>query len=154
MASPLADRPPLVEVVPPRDLEGGMRAARGMLGALAGEPVVLEVLVTADGPRWLLRAATADVLAHLTVQVRAAHPRAVVSAVERDPLALAPGEHAAVVTMQPASAAALPLRAEWRLERDPLLGVVAAVSPVSEDRVLLQLALGPVRRKMVARKSG
>ncbi len=140
----------LAEVVPPRGLEDGMGAARAMLGALAGEVLTLEVAVTATGRRWFVRAVTADGLERALAQLRVAYPQAVVEPIDggegADPAALASGEQAVAVPLLPSSDGALPLRLDWRRERDPLSGVLAVAAPIGNERVVARLAVGPAPR--------
>ncbi|TAJ21997.1 MAG: hypothetical protein EPO65_00085, partial [Dehalococcoidia bacterium] len=133
----------VAEVVPPRGLEGSMSAARGMLGALAGEALVLDVTFGADGPRWYVRSESADGLERALAQVRAAYPQAAVERGTGDPAGGADGAPTVGVELRPAADAALPLRLEWRGERDPLAGVVASVEPAEGERVVCRLAIGP-----------
>ncbi|GMU40147.1 MAG: hypothetical protein AMXMBFR23_10130 [Chloroflexota bacterium] len=141
----------VVEVVPPRGLEGSMSAARGMLGALVGEALALDVAITADGPRWYVHSATADGLERALAQVRAAYPQAAVERLAHDPAVAAPGEQAVMVELRPAAEPALPLRLEWRGERDPLAGVVAAVEPAAGERVICRLSIGSARPRSADR---
>ncbi|GMU39442.1 MAG: hypothetical protein AMXMBFR23_03080 [Chloroflexota bacterium] len=135
----------LAEVVPPRGLEDGMSAARAMLGALAGEALALEVAVTPSGRRWYVRAATADGLERALAQLRVAYPQAVIEPVDglngADPATLAGGEQAVAVPLLPWTEAALPLRLDWRHERDPLSGVLAVAAPTGSERVVARLSV-------------
>ena len=118
----------LAEIVPPRGLEGSMSAARGMLVALSGESFSLEIALGGSGRAgtsgwrpltdWSARCAAAR-----------AYPQAAVEDPDHDPAAVAPGEHAVAVELQPAAEAALPLRPDWRDERDPLAGSSLPPSP-------------------------
>ena len=140
----------LVEVVPPRDLAGSAVAARGMLRALAGTEVTLEIAVDDRGPRWYLRAGERPALGHALAELRAAYPQAAVEPVpagrpDLDPAHALAGERAAAVELLPADEPALPLRAAWEGEADPLSGLLAGAAPEPGERVVLRLALGPPR---------
>src|SRR5690606_28989864 len=54
-----------------------------------------------------------------------------------------PGEQAVAVELHPATEAALPLRLDWRNERDPLAGVLASVDPAPGERIVCRLVLTP-----------
>ena len=143
-----AENSHLAEMVPPRDLEGGIASARGMLGALAGETLSLEIAVTARGPRWYVRSETAGGLGRALSELRAAYPQARCEPVpwdraDLDPARLLAGERAAVVPLQPASGDLLSLRSDWRGEPSPLRGVLAGAAPSGEERILCRLAVGP-----------
>jgi len=135
----------VAEIVPPRGLEGSMSAARGMFGALVGEAFALDVALTADGPRWYVRSETADGLERALAQVRAAYPQAAIERQAVDPVAATPDAQVLVAELCPATDTALPLRLEWRGERDPLAGVVASVEPVEGERVICRLSIGAAR---------
>ena len=66
----------LAEVVAPRDLEASIASARGMLGALAGESISLEIATGAAGGRWYVRSGTEEGLERALTQLRAAYPQA------------------------------------------------------------------------------
>ncbi|GMU40683.1 MAG: hypothetical protein AMXMBFR23_15490 [Chloroflexota bacterium] len=137
------DAHPLAEIVPPRALEASMSAARGMLGALSGDALELEVVVGTGGPRWYVRAADASTLERALAQLRAAYPQAAVEQSADDPAQIQPGEHAINVELRPAADPALPLRVDWRYERDPLAGVLTAVDPAAGERIVCRLSLAP-----------
>ncbi len=134
----------LAEIVPPRALEASMSAARGMLGALSGDSLELEVVVGSGGPRWYVRAADASTLERALAQLRAAYPQAAVEQSTGDPTQIQPGDHAIAVELRPAADPALPLRLDWRYERDPLAGVLTAVEPAEAERIVCRLSLAPV----------
>jgi len=133
----------LAEIVPPRVLEESMSAARGMLGALSGDSLELEVVVGSDGPRWYVRAADASTLERALAQLRAAYPQAAVEQPSEDPAVVAPDEQAVTVELLPATDTALPLRLDWRHERDPLAGVLTAVEPADGERIVCRLSIAP-----------
>lgn len=133
----------VAEIVPSRGLQGSMSAARGMLGALASESLSLEVTATSSGPRWYVRADDAGGLERTLAQLRAAYPQAVVETIAHDSAHVASGEQAVTVELRPTTDTALPLRLDWRNERDPLAGVVAAVEPEGDERVVCRLSLSP-----------
>ncbi|MEX2447907.1 MAG: hypothetical protein WD404_04085, partial [Solirubrobacterales bacterium] len=56
-----------------------------------------------------------------------------------------------MVELRPAAEAALPLRLEWRNERDPLAGVVAAVEPAAGERVLCRLSIDAAQSRSADR---
>jgi len=140
------------EIVSPRGLEASMSAARGMLAALAGESASLDVVIAPGGPRWYVRAATAGGLERALAQLRAAYAQAMVEPCSgsdgADPALRAPREHAVVVALQPRAETALPLRTDWRNERDPLSGVVASVEPLAGERVICHLSLAPSKPRL------
>ena len=143
-----AERSHVAEVVPPRDLEESIGTARGMLRALAGEPITLEIASSTDGPRWYLRAATRVGLERGLEQLRAAYPQARSEPVAEGPLELDPAhllkaERAVVVELGPGTDPALPLRSDWRHDPDPLAGLVAGITPEAGERVICRLTLGP-----------
>ena len=152
----LAERCHLAEVVPPRDLESGALAARGMLRAPAGERASLEIAVDADGSRWFVRAGARPALDHALAQLRAAYPQARAEPVppersELDPALPLGEERTVVVELLHASEPALALRSEWRYDPDPLAGLVAGIEPEPGERVVCRLSLGPAPRGAAAR---
>ena len=128
----------VAEVVPPRALEGSMGAARGLLAALAIERVSLEIAVTQTGPRWYVRGDTETDLERAVAQARIVYPQCVVEAVaeEDDPLGTGGAAYAFAVELRPRSEAALPFRADWRYEPDPLTGVLTATVVSAGERVV------------------
>ena len=143
-----AEHSHVAEVVPPRDLEASIGTARGMLRALAGEAITLEIASGTDGPRWYLRAATREDLERGLDQLRAAYAQASSEPVaegqpELDPAHLLKAERAVVVELGPGTDPALPLRSDWRHDPDPLAGLVAGITPEAGERVICRLTLGP-----------
>ena len=143
-----AEHSHVAQVVPPRDLEASIGTARGMLRALAGEPITLEITGGTDGPRWYLRAASRAGLEQGLEQLRAAYPQArseplPEGQLELDPAHLLKAERAVVVELGPGTDAALPLRSDWRHDSDPLAGLVAGITPEAGERVICRLTLGP-----------
>ena len=143
-----AEHSHVAQVVPPRDLEASIGTARGMLRALAGEPITLEIAGGTDGPRWYLRAASRAGLEQGLEQLRAAYPQARSEPLpeghpELDPAHLLKAERAIVVELGPGTDAALPLRSDWRHDPDPLAGLVAGITPEAGERVICRLTLGP-----------
>ncbi|MGD9957123.1 MAG: hypothetical protein AB7V23_13750 [Candidatus Nanopelagicales bacterium] len=120
-----------------------MSAARGMLGALSDHAIALEVVLGTGGPRWYVRASDASTLERALAQLRAAYPQAAVEEPGDDPAAVTPGEQAITVELQPAADTALPLRLDWRHERDPLAGVLTAVDPADSERIVCRLSIAP-----------
>ncbi|MEX1022413.1 MAG: hypothetical protein WD058_04630 [Dehalococcoidia bacterium] len=135
----------VAEVVPPRALEGSMGAARGLVAALAIERVSLEIAVTQAGPRWYVRGNTKPDLERAVAQARIAYPQCVVEAVaeEDDPLGAGGAAHALSVELRPRSESALPFRADWRYEPDPLTGVLTAIAVSASERVVVRLTVSP-----------
>ena len=162
-----AEHSHVAQVVPPRDLEASIGTARGMLRALAGEPITLEITGGTDGPRWYLRAASRAGLEQGLEQLRAAYPQArseplAEGQLEFDPARLLAGEQAVVVELGPGTDPALPLRSDWRHDPDPLAGLVAGITHEAGERVICRLTLGPapgraasgVRRRAAAGRPG
>ena len=141
----------LAEVVPPRVLEASRGAARAMLGALAGESISLEVAVSGEGPRWYVRSLSEAGLERALSQLHAAYPQAAVARLsphrfDLDPATALTGEQLIAVELLPSGEAILPLRTDWRNERDPLAGVLAGVAPASGERIVCRLTFGPAPR--------
>lgn len=147
-------RPPepaaVAEIVSPRVLEESTAAARGMLAALAADTFSLEVVTTAAGPRWFVRAGTEQDLSRILAQVQVAYPQAVI-----EPATDAPGidraDTTVAVPLRAATDPGLPLRFDWRRDRDPLAGVVGAVEPGDGERVICRLDLAPAPRDAAER---
>ncbi|RJQ07835.1 MAG: hypothetical protein C4558_08915 [Dehalococcoidia bacterium] len=135
----------LAEIVPPRALEESMSAARGLIATLASDAVSLEIAVTDGGPRWYLRTDSEPDLDRAIAQVRIAYPQCAVEhvALEEDPAQVRADEHAAAVALQARAEDILPLRTDWRHERDPLTGVLTAAAAAGQDRVVVRLSLTP-----------
>lgn len=137
----------LVEVVPPRGLEDGLIAARSMIAGLAGDRLSLEVAISSAGPRWYLRTEDDASLDRVVAGMRAAYPDAEVERVPVTRVDLDPAYRSAVEQQRTRrfaqTDAALPLRAEWRGERDPLSGILAAAPVRSGERLLFRCSLGP-----------
>ena len=138
----------LAEVVAPRGLEASIGAARGMLSALAGERLCLEIATDSGGPRWYVRSATEAALERALTQLRAAYPQVAIERMapnrpDLDPAEVLGTERAVVVELQPSAEFALPLRTDWRSEPDPLTGVLASTAPQDGERVVCRLNLGP-----------
>ncbi|MCY4639609.1 MAG: hypothetical protein OXC94_04635 [Chloroflexi bacterium] len=155
-AAPPAERSHLAEIVPPRDLEGGIAAARGMLRALCGERVSLEIAVDAGGPRWYVRAASRPVLERALAQLRAVYPQARAEEIppwrpDLDPAPVPGDERTASVELGHLAEPELPLRSDWRYDPDPLSGIVAGIEPGPAERVVARLSLAPARRVAAAR---
>jgi hypothetical protein len=114
-------------------------------------PVALELAATASSRGFLLRATSAMSLAHLSSQIQARYPQAIIRPVAsaHDPLVLQEGETVSVVELRAGAAAYLPLRAfrerEWQQEgADPLLGILGVFNHLPPGmRVVSQLALLP-----------
>ncbi len=151
-----AEQTHLVEVVPPRDLEASIATARGMLRAIAGESLALEIASITEGPRWYLRASSRTRLERGLDQLRAAYPQARSEPIPRDqpeldPAQLLPTERAVVVELDAASDPALPLHSDWRHDPDPLAGLVAGLAPGPVERVICRLTLGLAPRRAAGR---
>ena len=154
-----AERLHLAEIVPPRELEEGVAAARGMLRALAGCRLSLEIAVDPRGPRWYARAGSGPDLERALAQIRAAYPQARVEPLPPDRPDLDParplgGESAVSVELLHDSEPALPLRGEWLHDADPLSGIVAGLGPAPGERVVLRLALAPAPGEAAGRIRG
>jgi hypothetical protein len=114
-------------------------------------PVALELAATATSRHFLLRATSAMSLKHLTDQVQARYPQAIIRTVGEpdDPLALRESETASVVELRAGAAAYLPLRVLREREllqegADPLLGILGVFNHLpTHMRVVTQLALIP-----------
>ena len=146
----------LAEVVPPRDLEGGATAARGMLRALCGERLSLEIAVDAEGPRWYVRARSRHVLDRALAQLRAAYPQARIEEIppgrpDLDPAPVPGEERTESVALGHLAEPELPLRSDWSRDPDPLPGIVAGTRPGPAERVVATLSLAPARRSAAAR---
>ncbi len=139
-----AERPGSVgaEIVPPRALEESIAAARGLIASLAAGQVTLEAALTAEGPRWYVCAATEAALERATAQVRAAYPHCVVEPWTGDPGRRArDGSAEVVLPLDARSDPDLPLRTDWRFERDPLVGVLSAAAPAAGEGAALRVLL-------------
>jgi hypothetical protein len=117
----------------------------------ARHPVALELAATASSRHFLLRATSAMSQRHLTDQVQARYPQAIIRPVGEpdDPLVLREGETASAVELRAGAAAYLPLRAFREREllqegADPLLGIMGVFNHLPPHlRVVAQLALIP-----------
>src|SRR5688572_16698427 len=92
----------LAEVVPPRLLEAGVGMAQGMLAAMAGEAISLEIAVTATGSRWYVRSGEVATIERALAQLRAAYPQAGIERIageRRDLDPAAPGASERAVTV-------------------------------------------------------
>src|SRR6266849_3626731 len=121
------------------------------LGLDDRHPVALEVAATASSRHFLLRATSAMSQRHLTDQVQARYPQAIIRPMGEpdDPLVLREGETASAVELRAGAAAYLPLRAFREREllqegADPLLGIMGVFNHLPPYmRVVAQLALIP-----------
>ncbi len=143
-----ATSPHAAEIVPPRDLEGGVGAARGMFRALAGEALSLEVATTDSGHRWYVRAETEAGLERVLARLRAAYPQARSEPLpperpDLDPARLLGRDVAVACELRPRGEGVLPLRSDWRQEAAPLAGLLAGIAPGRGERVVVRLTLGP-----------
>ncbi len=117
----------------------------------ARHPVALELAATASSRHFLLRATSAMSQRHLTDQVQARYPQAIIRPMGEpdDPLVLREGETASAVELRAGAAAYLPLRAFREREllqegADPLLGIMGVFNHLPPYlRVVAQLALIP-----------
>src|SRR5579864_5473264 len=117
----------------------------------ARHPVALELAATASSRHFLLRATSAMSQRHLTDQVQARYPQAIIRLVGEpdDPLVLREGETASAVELRAGAEAYLPLRAFREREllqegADPLLGIMGVFNHLPPHlRVVAQLALIP-----------
>lgn len=145
-----------VQVIPPRAASSRdlavLETAIQALTLDEQHPVALELVGTANARLFLLRAASPEALHHLTQQVQARYPQALLQACaeEEDPLRIQQGESCAVVELRPGTASYLPLRF-WQEKdlltegADPLLGLLAALGHLpAGTRAIMQLALVPL----------
>ncbi len=128
----------LSEVIVPR--ASSTREIAVLETAMAGlalddrHPVALELAASATSRQFLLRATSTTAQQHLTNQVQARYPQALIQKVEaeNDPLIQKEDEAVSVVELRAGAAVYLPLRT-WREREllhegaDPLLGVLARV---------------------------
>jgi len=114
-------------------------------------PVALELAATTSSRQFLLRATSAMSLAHLTDQVQARYPQAIIRTIDKlgDPLVAQEGETVSAIELRAGAAAYLPLRALGEREllqegADPLLGIMGVFNHLPPHmRVVSQLALMP-----------
>jgi hypothetical protein len=112
-------------------------------------PVALEVAATATSRQFLLRANSEMSLRHLSGQLQARYPQAVLRQARVDPLTLAPDEECSMLELCPGAAPYLPLRSWNRRDlleegADPLLGILASFGALPAGaRAVAQLALLP-----------
>ncbi|MCY4639458.1 MAG: type IV secretory system conjugative DNA transfer family protein [Chloroflexi bacterium] len=148
----------LAEVVPPRRLEEGERAARDFFATLAGGEVLgLQVVITAAGPRFLLRAGSEGALERALSQLGAAYPQVGVERLDAagrpdlDPARCGPAEEAASLSLAPRGDAALPLLRNGRGEESPLAVALAAAPLRCGERVLMELEIASAPARAAAR---
>ena len=153
-----ADRGLLAEVVPPRRLEEGERAARDFFATLAGgEALGLQVVITAAGPRFLLRAGSERALERALSQLGAAYPQVGVERLDAagrpdlDPALCGSTEEAASLSLAPREDAALPLLRAGRGEESPLAVALAAAPLRRGERVLLELEIASAPPRAASR---
>ena len=124
----------LAEVVPPRGLEASMSAARSMLAASAGERLVTRDHVECRRPALVHPLRLGGGLERALAQLHTAYPQARVERfiperMDLDPARALTGERAVALELLPAGEPVLPLRTDWRNERDPLAGVLSGRRP-------------------------
>ncbi len=151
--------PHLVEIVTPRTSAATITPAENLFAAVAlAEPLAFEVTADNRSRRFLGRAASPAVWAHLEAQLGAAYPQAVVRPLDAradpsvDPAWQRPGEQVAACTLSLRAAAYLPIRmfrdedvdATRSAQADPVLGILQALGDLPAGwRALSQLALRP-----------
>ena len=113
------------------------------------EPFALELYGTSDRQHFLMRAGSEEALETLCQQLLAQYPQAQLQRVSpvADPLIIAGNEHALVGDFTLRTPVWMPIKTFWNEEMtqegaDPLVGVLAAMEPVSTgERILCQLSL-------------
>jgi hypothetical protein len=142
--------PVLFEITPSRWDDEPIARARSALAGLTslGGSLSLEFAGTSDAVRFYVRASTRQLAERVQSQLGAAYPQADIREVsiqnhpELDPIFTSPPEQGARVCLTLDHDAGLPLRSDWRHERDPLSGPFAAAAALSPgERVVSQIIL-------------
>ena len=148
----------VAEVVPPRRLEEGERSARDFFSALSGDEALgLRIVITGDGPRFLLRAGSEPALERALSQLVAAYPQLGVErpgageSPDLDPELRGRTEEAASLSLAPRGDAALPLRRARRGEESPLAVALAAAPLRGGERLLLDLEVASAPPRTASR---
>ena len=122
----------------------------GSLDALwpHGGTIFLEFAGTNDGVRFFVRASSRPLAERAQAQLGAAYPQAIVRPVsiqnhpELDPIFASPTEQIARTAMSLDRDASLPLKSDWRHERDPLSSPLASAATLNPgERVVSQIIL-------------
>jgi hypothetical protein len=142
--------PVLLEVTPSRwDDEPISRAKSALLGLTSlGCWISLEFAATSDAVRFYVRAASRQLGDRAQAQLGAAYPQAIVRQVsiqnhpELDPTFVSPAEQVSHTALSLDRDASLPLKSDWRHERDPLSSPLAAAATLNPgERVVSQIIL-------------
>lgn len=142
--------PVLFEVIPSRWDDEPITRARSMLSGLTslGGSLSLEFAGTNDGVRFFVRASSRQLGDQVQAQFGAAYPQAAIREVsihnhpELDPMFTNPAEQVARAVLRLDRDASLPLKSDWRYERDPLAGALAAAASTGPgERVVSQIIL-------------
>ena len=149
--------PVLLEVIPSRwDDEPIVRARSSLSGLTSlGGSLSLEFAGTSDAVRFFVRASSRPLAERAQAQLGAAYPQAVIREVsihnhpELDPMFTNPAEQVACAVLRLDRDASLPLRSDWRHERDPLAGALAASASLGPgERVVSQIILSSRTRRV------
>ncbi len=142
--------PVLVEVIPSRwDDEPIARARSALMGLTAlGGLLSLEFAATSDAVRFYVRTSSRQLGDRAQAQLGAAYPQAGFREVsiqnhpDLDPMFSSPSERVTGAVLRLERGASLPIRSDWRHERDPFSGPLAAAAGLGDgERVVSQLAL-------------
>lgn len=142
--------PILFEVTPSRWDDDPITRARSALAGLTslGGSLSLEFAGTSDAVRFFVRASSRPLAHRVQSELGAAYPQADIREVskqnhpEMDPLFASPAERTASVLLRLDRDSSLPLRSDWRHERDPLSGPLAtAASFDAGERIVSQIIL-------------
>ncbi len=147
-----------VRVIPPRTASrrdtAAVQTTMANLALDEQHPVALELVGSASGPAFVVRATTKEALLHLCDQIRACYPQAGIHAltIEDDPLYMHRDETLAALELRAGAAPYLSLRTfesrAWAQSEgaDPIVNVLAALAHLPEGmRVIAQLAMLPAR---------
>lgn len=142
--------PVLLEVIPSRWDDEPITRARSALSGLTslGGSLSLEFAGTPGAVRFFVRSSSRPLSERVQAQLCAAYPQAVIREVsiqnhpELDPMFTSPAEHIGYAALRLDRDTSLPLRSDWRHERDPLAGALAAAAALSPgERVVSQIIL-------------
>ncbi len=146
----LKTTPVLLEVIPSRwDDEPIARAKSALLGLTSlGGWISLEFAATDAALRFYVRASSGQLGDRVQAQLGAAYPQAIVRHVsiqnypELDPIFASTTEQVASAALSLERNPSLPLKSDWRHERDPLSSPLAAAATLSPgERVVSQIIL-------------
>ncbi len=142
--------PVLLEVTPSRWDDEPIARARSALSGLTslGGTMSLEFAGTSDAVRFYVRASSRALAERVQAQLGAAYAQAAIREVsihnhpQLDPMFTSPAEQVACAVLRLDRDASLPLRSDWRHERDPLAGALAATAALGPgERVVSQIML-------------